>query len=85
MPEVYRQASPVALDHQGCPADSRSSTAPPTRLCLWSTTTAFHDVLKAAGCDATLFLIEGGEHNAVDQPGLVPVVLEFLDKHLRGK
>jgi dipeptidyl aminopeptidase/acylaminoacyl peptidase len=47
--------------------------------------TAFHDALKAAGVDATLFLIDGGEHNAVDQPALVPVVLEFLDKQLRGK
>ncbi len=84
MPEVYRQASPVAMVTKDAPPFLIVHGTADTSVPLVHAT-AFYDALKAAGADATLFLIDGGEHNAVDQPALVPVVLEFLDKHLRGK
>ena len=84
MPEVYRQASPVAMVTKDEPPFLIVHGTADTSVPLVHAT-AFYDALKAAGVDATLFLIDGGEHNAVDQPALVPVVLEFLDKRLRGK
>ena len=84
MPEAYKQASAIAWVSKDTPpvliVHGASDTNVPTVHA-----TMFYDALKAAGCDATLFLIEGGEHNSVSEPALVPVVLEFLDKHLRGK
>ena len=84
MPEVYKQASPMALVNKDAPPFLIVHGTADTNVPLVHATT-FYDALKAAGADATLFLIDGGEHNAVLNEALHPVVLEFLDQHLRGK
>ena len=68
MPEVYRQASPVAMVTKDAPpflivhgtADTTVPLVHPRAL----------QRPEGGGLDATLFLIDGGEHNAVDQPAL---------------
>jgi dipeptidyl aminopeptidase/acylaminoacyl peptidase len=84
MPEVYKLASPIAFVGKDSPPflivhGSADTMVPPEQA------KAFYDALKAAGADATLFMIEGGQHNSVLSEALHPVVLEFLDQHFRGK
>jgi acetyl esterase/lipase len=84
MPDVYKLASPVAQVRAGEPPfliihGTADSTVP------FGQVERFYKELKAAGVDATMFSIDGGEHSAPSEPGLATVVVEFLDQHLRGK
>ncbi len=84
MPEAYKQASPITSVSKDNPPflivhGTADSTVP------FAQVEKFYNALKAAGVDATLFAIDGGEHNAPSEPGLATVVLEFLDQRLRGK
>jgi len=84
MPEAYRQASAIAFVAKDNPPflivhGGADTTVP------FSQAETFYNALKAAGVDAKLVKIEGGEHNSVLNPNLQPAIQEFLDQHLRKR
>jgi acetyl esterase/lipase len=84
-PELARAASPVAHAHAGAPpfllahgdSDGLVPSAQSRRL---------HAALRAAGADATLWLLAGGNHEdpAFDRPESLAAVAAFLRGRLAG-
>jgi len=51
----------------------------------YSQSVKFHEALKKAGVDTTLYKVEGGGHGpGFDKPEVAAMVETFFDKHLKN-